>query len=239
MNKNLYLPNTLYFKNIKRIGASEIAELIREAIVAGELNYKERLPSERSLSETYNVARGTVREALKQLENEGLVQTRSGSGTYIIKSYKGILDPSITLARPLELIDARFALEPHICRLAVLHARKKDLDAAEISLNNMENFSKTIQDFSKSDEAFHTILAESTNNSLIISMVNQINSVRNQEQWSLMRKLTLNNQTIKIYNNQHREILNSIKSRDPERASSLMKEHIETARLSLTRATAA
>ena len=70
-------------------------------------------------------------------------------------------------------------------------------------------------------------------------MVNQINSVRNQEQWSLMRKLTLNNQTIKIYNNQHREILNAIKSRDPERASSLMKEHLETARLSLTRATAA
>ena len=70
-------------------------------------------------------------------------------------------------------------------------------------------------------------------------MVNQINAVRNQEQWALMRKLTINHQTIKIYNKQHREILNAIRARDPESASSLMREHIETARLSLTRATAA
>ncbi len=238
-NFNLNDSKRLSLNTKKRIGSSEIAELIRTAILSGELNYKERLPSERDLSETYSVARGTIRESLNQLEDEGLVQTRPGSGTYIIKTHSGLKDPSIALARPLELIDARFALEPHICRLAVLNARREDLDAAEEALICMENFSKSFQDFSRSDENFHTILAESTNNGLIISMVNQINAVRNQEQWALMRKLTINHQTIKIYNKQHREILNAIRTRDPESASSLMREHIETARLSLTRATAA
>ena len=51
-----------------------------------------------------------------------------------------------------------------------------------------------------------------------------------------MRHLTLNETTIARYNTQHRQILNAIRTREPERVATLMKEHLETARLSLTRA---
>jgi GntR family uxuAB operon transcriptional repressor len=49
-----------------------------------------------------------------------------------------------------------------------------------------------------------------------------------------MRHLTLNEQIIKEYNKQHRRILNAINAREPENAASMMREHLQTARLSLT-----
>ena len=51
-----------------------------------------------------------------------------------------------------------------------------------------------------------------------------------------MRHLTLEEQIIRHYNAQHRELLNALRSREPERAAVKMKEHLETARLSLMRA---
>ena len=219
------------------MGGTEIASFIRREIISEKLLFNDRLPSERILAENYKVARGTIRKAITQLKKEGLVEKRPRSGTYILKINHNFSNPVISSTRPLELIDARFALEPHICRLAVLHARRRDLDNAEQILLKIDKLSESkIIEFSQLDEEFHTILTESTNNGLLISMVKQINSVRNQEQWQLMRKLTLNLQTITLYNKQHKQILSSIRSREPERAAYLMKEHLETARLSLNRA---
>ena len=51
-----------------------------------------------------------------------------------------------------------------------------------------------------------------------------------------MRQLTLDHTIIRLYNSQHRDILNAIRNREPELAANRMKDHLETARLSLTRA---
>ena len=67
----------------KRLGSSEITELLRREIGTGVLVAKERLSPERLLAETYGVARGTIREALNQLAKEGLVEIRPGSGTFV------------------------------------------------------------------------------------------------------------------------------------------------------------
>ena len=222
-----------------KIGSVEIANLIRKEIVSGKLSYPQRLPSERMLSEKYLVARGTIRQGLMLLEKDHLITIKAGSGAYISKINNSSQNHIINNARPLELIDTRFALEPHICRLAILHATQSDLDNADELLNRMDCSTNSIEEFSLHDSSFHNLLAESTNNPLLISMFNQVNSVRNQENWSLMRKRTLNEKAIKLYNSQHRLILNAIKLRDPDKASSLMKEHLESARLSLTRAASA
>jgi len=195
---------------------------------------------ERELAEVYSVSRSTVREALNQLSQEGLVEIKRGSGTYVAAEQEmiGELAHLVTNARPLEMIDARFALEPHLCRLAVLHARSMDLDEMEQLIVTMERSITDPLEFSQADQQFHSLLAQATGNSLLIWFNAQIASVRNQEEWSRMRHLTLNTETMSIYNKQHRQILNAIRTREPERAASLMKEHLETARLSLTRAAA-
>lgn len=222
----------------RRLGASDLQRRLRTLIETGAYRSGDQFPAERVLAEEYGVARGTVREALMRLADAGMVEIRRGSGTYVTQQPVPAGNSAIENARPLELIDARFALEPHICRLAVLHAGREDLDRAEGFLAEMEASIDDPERFSVADMAFHTLLAASTGNGLLGWMVKQISSVRDQEQWARMLRLTLTPETIATYNIQHRRIFEAIRERAPELAATLMKEHLETARLSLTRAAA-
>ena len=221
--------------SLERIGAAEIASILRREISDGTLGYHERLPAERVLSATYGVARGTVHEAFNQLADDGLVEIRPGSGTYVLVNTFDTANAVIENANPLELIDTRFALEPHICRLAVLHARPAELDRADKLLAQMDNCVNDLEGFSAADTAFHTLLAKTTGNQLLIWIVEQINGVRNQKQWAQMRRMTLTEKTISQYNLHHRQIIDAIRAREPEQAATAMQDHLESARLSLTR----
>jgi GntR family uxuAB operon transcriptional repressor len=221
---------------VKRQGAAAISLHLRTEIRKGNLQFHDKLPAERDMAEYYGVARGTVREALARLEKEKFVETRPGSGTYIVhKSTDTILSP-IEDANPLELIDARFALEPHICRLAVLHGRIQEFDRLEALCDRMETSRIDPSSFSEFDTEFHKVLSKTTGNKLLIWMISQITAIRGQSDWQRMRQLTLNTKIIAEYNRQHRQIVMAIRTREPETAANLMKDHLETARLSLTRA---
>ncbi len=220
----------------KRSGASDIATQLKREIAKGIRLKNERLPSERVLAEDYGVARNTIREALTKLEIDDYVKTRRGSGTYVVYEPPEASANAIENAGPLELIDARFALEPHICRLNVLHGKKSDFDQLEKLCEEMEAAVGDHAAFAEADAEFHRLLAEASGNSLLIWVIGQINSVRSRDEWTRMTRVTLDEKIISQYNTEHRQILNAIRTREPERAASLMKEHLETARLSLTRA---
>ena len=213
-----------------------MATEIRREISNGNLGLNDRLAPERMLAGTYGVARGTVREALNLLVSEGLVEIRPGSGTYVVQPIPNTITSPIDHASPMELMDARFALEPHICRLAVMNGRRQDFDQMEALCESMETRMQDPASFSEADTEFHRLLAQCTRNSLLVWIIDQITSVRSQEEWTRMRHLTLCEKIITQYNGQHRAILDAIKAREPEQAANLMKEHLEAARLSLTRA---
>ena len=109
----------------QKLGAANIAALVRREISKGNLQLHDRLPPERVLAETYGAARGTIRKALTRLEQEGYVEIRAGSGTYVVHKPDRSTTDAIENATPLELMDTRFALEPHVCRLAVLHPHRR------------------------------------------------------------------------------------------------------------------
>ena len=219
-----------------KMGSADIAALIRREISKGTYRRHDRLPPSRQLAADYGVARNTLRDALAQLETEQLLETRPGSGTYVIYEREDVSSAAIINASPLELIDARFALEPHICRLSVLHGRREDFEQLEALCDRMEAAATDAVAFAEADTEFHKLLAESTRNNLLRWIITQINAVRSLDEWTRMRRLTLDTSIITRYNAQHRQIVNAIRSREPERAANHMKEHLETARLSLTRA---
>ena len=152
----------------QKLGASDIAALLRREISKGILQLHDRLPPERVLSETYGAARGTVRKALNLLESEGFVEIRPGSGTYVVHMPADSASDAIENATPLELMDTRFALEPHICRLAVLHGRRADFDKMEALCTQMESLADDPVSFSEVDTEFHRALTGSTRNGLLI-----------------------------------------------------------------------
>lgn len=209
---------------------------LRRSVEEGTFKRFERLPASRELAESLGVARNTLRDALYQLEKEGLLETKPGSGTYVTAPERESVPSAVEEATPLELIDARFALEPHICRLCVLHGRREDFERMDMLCSRMEASVTDPVAFAEADTIFHRALARATRNNLLIWLIGQINTVRSLDEWTRMRQLTLEENIIGHYNLQHREVLNALRSREPERAAVKMKEHLETARLSLTRA---
>ena len=84
---------------MKKRGAAEIAKEMRDAISSGKFQRHERLPASRQLADEMGVARNTLRDALYQLEKEGLLETRPGSGTYVRVAATGEIRMLLSIGR--------------------------------------------------------------------------------------------------------------------------------------------
>lgn len=74
------------FTSVKAAQAcDQIVQQIEQTICAGTLTVGQRLPSERALAKQFGVSRMTLRRAMQLLESRGLVETRSGSGTFVVR----------------------------------------------------------------------------------------------------------------------------------------------------------
>ena len=214
-------------------GASGIFNRIRAAIINGDYPYNARLPSERSLSEQFSVARGTIRAALKQLEKANLVRKKFGSGTYVIYNAKFEQDDIAEETSPLELIETRLAIEPHIVKLVVSNANNRELRNLEQALENVLRSTHSPNSFSSADEAFHLMLAHCSQNPLLIWMYQRINDIRSHGQWSHRKMNILTPGKIRQYNEHHSALVKSIIRRDMEEASNLMIHHLTQAKRDL------
>ena len=217
--------------------SADIAGALRKQIASARFSLNERLPPERLLAEQFGVARGTIREALRQLEESGFVRRRPGSGTYVTWTEDNAGRSVVETVRPLELVDARLAVEPQMCRLAVLQATEADFARLNAHLNVMEGCVDDPRRFAAGDEAFHLALADCARNAMIRWMMEKIHEVRTHAQWERMRTITLTPQIIRLYNQQHREVVDAIARRESESAAQAMKRHLSTARESLMSAT--
>lgn len=216
-----------------RTGAAGIASRLRAAILDGAYDDGDRLPAERELADRFGASRSTVREALRRLEDLGLVTRRIGSGTFVSHD-AGLGAPDIAaVTSPLELIEVRLAIEPHLVRLAVLHATARDLESMAAVLRRLEACGGDRESFSRGDEAFHLALAECTRNPLMVWIYRQINDVRCHRQWNAMKNQILTPPRIAAYNRQHRQILDLLESRDVEGAVAVLTAHLEAARRDL------
>ena len=108
---------------------SQIHELIKE----GRFKARDQLPSERELAETFKVSRTSVREALRTLESQGLIVSRTGMGNFVVdlpvEALVGplarmLIDEKTALADVFEL---RKLIEPHIAALAAERATERDI----------------------------------------------------------------------------------------------------------------
>ena len=105
--------------------------------------------------------------------------------------------------------------------------------SAARALEVMERSLYDADAFSSADEAFHLALAECTRNAMLIWITKRVGEVRKNAEWARMRQLTLSTDIIRRYNVQHREIFESIRRRDAERAARVMTVHLELARRTL------
>ncbi len=213
-------------------GAGAIASRLRRAISGGVYADGDRIPPERQLAIAFGAARSTVRKALDQLEHDGLVMRRVGSGTFVTYAgpFSGNTGEIADLISPLQLIEARLAVEPYMARLAALHATSRDLEVMATSLERLDACESDKDAFTERDAEYHLAIARSSRNPLLLHVYEEINLVRSRAQWDAMKEKILTPRQIAAYNRQHRAILDALKARDGQRVSELIVEHLQKAR---------
>ncbi|MBF0302514.1 MAG: FadR family transcriptional regulator [Desulfamplus sp.] len=156
----------------------DVVDQIQEAILEGKLSPGDVLPPERELRETFNVSRGTLREALRVLEQKGLIEIRLGTGGGARVKEAGTDQLNETLAfmirsGTLPVIDIgefREGMEGKIASLAAVRADEKDIKKIKKLLKSaLEMAAKgesAWQDFLRADEAIHKEIAEIARNSV-------------------------------------------------------------------------
>jgi DNA-binding FadR family transcriptional regulator len=220
-------------------GPLAIAATLRNRIVGGVYGFGEKMPTEREMASAFGTSRATLREALRLLEQGGLIQRKVGSGTYVIyQAAEGASDADDDVAEitsPLELIEVRAAIEPRMTRLAVLAMTSKDIAGLEEALGHMEAAGADAERFTQWDRIFHQRIADGTRNPLIAAVYRQINHVRGHTQWRAIKGAVLTPERIAHYNRLHRTIVEAIRAHDPDAACRVIEEHMADARDDLLR----
>jgi len=223
----------IFFPEPQSRGSAGIAAQLGRAITDGIYSNGDRLPAEREMARRFGASRTTVRTALDLLEERNFIRRKVGSGTFVVHD-RGIGEREIAdITSPLELMDMRQAVEPHLVRLAVLHGTARDLEALAQKLRRLEQTHADRDQFTRCDQDFHMAIANATHNPLAVGIYRQINEVRQHTQWSKVKDKVLTPARIAEYNRQHRALFESIAGRHAESAVELINRHLAEAKSDL------
>lgn len=190
-----------------------------------------RLPPERELSEMLGVTRAELRKALAELETEGQIWRHVGKGTFVgARPIDTVADIAAMAKRtsPAEAMQARLALEPEIARLAALHARPEDIAAMRLCMVHQRN-SKTWREYESWDNRLHRAIAEATQNSLLLGLLDTLNAVRRAVTWGRLRPADRPMPSPDHHSfAEHAKIVQAIDDRDLAAAAMAMRQHLQS-----------
>lgn len=200
--------------------ADAVEQSIRAEITAGNWRVGEQLPNEASLSARLGVSRGTIREAVRVLVAQGMLETRQGSGTYVLSATD--TTRSLDRIRHTSLRDrfeTRAALEVEAARLAAQRITPETIRHLEIKLeqrNKRPEASRT--DFVSRDFAFHEAIVAASGNSALIEVYAFFSqSIRESIE------ATLDGELPEPGHEEHRAIVNAIAAGNPDLAGAAVR----------------
>lgn len=203
--------------------SSSILTIVREqGLVAGDA-----MPNAKMLAERFQVATPTIREALRRLEATGSVELRHGSGVYVGANVSRMLLPNphagaVSDDQVLQLIDARLLIEPSLAAMAADRGHSPEalepMRLAALPPGHEHRPPRPPQ--------FHRELANLAGNVVLAEVIDSLLSLRSWEQKQIRRLYDDRDHDLA----QHREILDAVASRQPDRARDLTRRHLEDIR---------
>lgn len=203
-------------------------------IIAGHWREGDRLSTEQALAEQFNTSRPTVREALSRLRADGIVTSRQGAGTFVVRRP----DPDMPRFMPLEsMSDVRRALEfravveSGAAALAAVVADEADLERLRGALQRLEQAVRAQALGVDEDFEFHLAVAQATHNRFFVSVIASIQP-HIEFGMNLLRNFSLHRTSERVARVQaeHGDIVTAIVARDPAAAQRAMREHLDNAR---------
>jgi GntR family transcriptional repressor for pyruvate dehydrogenase complex len=210
--------------------SDEILQQIREAVLAGKFQIGDRLPTERMLAEQFVASRTSVREALRGLEQEGVIYTKKGvtGGAFVADLDHRLVSRSFQTLLQLRKIsinhiaEVRLIFEPQAARLAALRATKQDIEALEEVIETMRTAVEAGKFPGSYDLKFHKLVARAADNPILEMLADSMLEVASQVITELHPSLEVLRHVVL----RHLEVFEAIKSKDGDLAFSLMSQHI-------------
>ena len=206
----------------------KVAEQLRSLIENGFFKVGDRFPSEKELALKLEVSRPTIREAMIALEISGLVDIRSGVGTYVKdrknKNQNSLVSQGIG---PFEILEMRYFLEPEICALAALRIKEEGIEKLKNILKLMEDTSISAESFEKIDNDLHIAIAESCGNEAMEESIKWLWKLRTESIFVNCIQAEIKKQGLCI--EEHRTIVSAIIQRQPDKARAAKQKHLENA----------
>lgn len=223
----------------------QVAERLVADIAAGRLAPGERLPSERDLARRLQVGRASVREALAALQNEGLLETRPGSGSFVVADARARARRRRATAlphdaSPSDLLETRALLEPAVARLAATRADAQPdpeavalLDAMDEVLDVSDGRARAA--WSDADRLFHRRIAALTGNPVVLALADVVAARMDEPLWRRLRDESVATPgRIRLHAAEHRMIHEAIVEGDGAAAELYAAQHIRRVRRYMT-----
>lgn len=212
--------------------SSTLARKLKHKILSGEIEVGSSLPAERDLMVQYEVSRATVREALRALGAQGLLEVRRGrrGGSYVCAPSSDRLSDSINLfiaghnIKFIDLLAVREAIEPVAAAQAAKFRTPEDIDAIRQILAASEEALDDLEKFSALNIDWHTAVVVASKNPLFLSIMTSISpalySATTREEFDRsIRETVLRT---------HTRISDAIAEGDPDAARRRMSRHVSS-----------
>ena len=217
----------------------QLAGQIRGRILAGELSEGDRLPSELALARDAGVSRGTVREALRLLEEAGFVE-RASPRILVVRHPRGEEPAVREVVRALkqseitfdDVHEALLALDPPLTRLATEKADAAQLERLERHLEEQERVLSQPETWSRLDDEFHLMIAEIAGNAPLLLARRPLSSILLPTMWRFVRDERMTRAAFTF----HERIVEQMRAHDPEAAAFMTRKHINDFRRAWVRA---
>lgn len=220
------------FKPLKQSRISEeVLRQLKEAILLGEFKSGEKLPSERELTEQFQVSRGVIREAIRALEITGFVKTKQGpaGGAFVTElsfDHVGNAFLDLFLANKVsipEMAHVRRFIEPEVARLAAINITEQGkellIKAQKREFAPFNNNSERIT----VNQKIHRLLAELCGNQFMEAISKSMLQLTRE-----MVEAVDPDHDKMHYPGEHKEIINAVIEGDAPKASSEMAKHMKT-----------
>lgn len=221
----------MQIKPIKKQSVSdEVFDQISSLILSRQWLPGDKIPSENELGILFNVSRISIRAALQKLIAIGMLESRVGEGTFVIKStpanYFKSLIPNMVLTKHDDkaILELRRGIETESIMLAAERATQADIERIESVANAMEILinQEDLSEYILADFNFHMEIAKASKNALIVEVMLILKDLLFLHYTDMIKNMGPD-----VAYDYHGEMLDAIKTKNPLKGAAAVRNMIQ------------
>jgi len=213
--------------------SERVALTLTREIRAGRPAAGERLPTEAALAERFAVSRTVLREAVSRLKSLGLVESRQGSGVYVLAAGFQPLNfdaaNAVSKQAVVQMVEVRRALEAEVAALAARRRRAGDLKRIEQAVRALDRAVAAGGDGVEEDVAFHRAIADAARNPFLIDTLEYLGQFLRGATRVTRANEARREDFVRQVRDEHAAIVLAVQAADPLRAQQAAARHMDNA----------